>query len=91
MRPCWIRPTSRPRTSAPRAIGRYSQYQKWSSTLTAYFGAASNGDGKWRSMRKTGANTSRIGWPKPSAVSCIRGVCSGKPQSQGGARRTRPW
>ena len=42
-------------------------------------------------MRKNGSNTLRIGWPKPSAVSCIRGVCAGKPQSQGGARRTRPW
>jgi hypothetical protein len=26
-----------------------------------------------------------------SAVSCMRGVCSGKPQSQAGAYRTRPW
>ena len=36
-------------------------------------------------------SSSRIGWPKPSDVSCIRAVWWGKPQSQGGARLRRPW
>ena len=37
--------------------------------------------------RKNGEKMRRIGWPKPSAVSCMRPVCSGKPQSHAGTRR----
>ena len=39
---------------------------------------------------RTASKICRIGWPKPSAVSCMRGVCSGKPQSHGGAAAHAP-
>ena len=51
---------------------------------------ASKGVGSSRCMRKNGSKIWRIGWPKPSAVSCMRAVCHGKPQAQAGARRMRP-
>ena len=38
---------------------------------------ASDADGNSRRMRKTGSKIWRIGWPKPSAVSCMRAVCAG--------------
>src|SRR5436309_1911834 len=37
----------------------------------------------------TAPNTRRIGWAKLSAVYCVAGLASGKPQSQAGPRRQR--
>ena len=54
-------------------------------------GAWIGGAGRSRSMRKNAPNMWRIGWPKPSAVSCIREVCRGSRNPMQRVRRMRPW
>ena len=78
MRPCCSTPdpgataVRRSRRSAGRASARSGRRRRRCSAA-----ARRTATGSSRCMRKNGSKICRIGWPKPSAVSCMRAVCHG--------------
>ena len=92
MRPCCSSPTSARHALGERArsAGRASARSGRSTVDAVARRARRTASAARARMRKNGSKICRIGWPKPSAVSCMRAVCHGKPQSHGAARRSAP-
>ena len=91
MRPCCSRPHPRAR-STRRAwrSARRSSARAGPRPGPDTAAASSNGDGqRARRCERTARRPARIGWPKPSAVSCMRGVCSREAAVPRAARRRR--
>ena len=90
MRPCCIQADGirRPLHDAARGAA-YRARQNRSADDHAIAGRRGrSGEGSSRSISKNESKMCRIGWPNPSAVSCMRASSRAKPQSQAGARRT---